>query len=101
MDCRRQRRPLYVVLASDVLRDKSTMPRTDDVKRRLLRLANVRHTNRLPSILTLYVGKVLSLCSKDCQRVSVTHAAAAELVEIFFADAEHLPSDVSAGEPIF
>ena len=88
-------------MASDVLADKSTLPHTDDVKRRLLRLANVRHTNRLPSVLTLYVGMVLSLCSKDCQRLSLMHGAVAELVEIFFADAGRLPSNVLAGEPNF
>lgn len=88
-DSIRRSQLFYVLHACDEVQpaDKETFD--DAARRRVLGIANPRHTGRLPGILPLYVGMRLSLYNcKDCVRLGLMNGAEVEILKILFAKPE-------------
>ncbi len=98
--CTSKNRVLYLAMASDSVANTQAHLFTDRLRCRLLRMANGRHTDRLPSMLPLYLGMRLLLASKDCRRLGLMHGAEVRLEQIFFADAEELPKISMPQQPV-
>ena len=96
---------LYISVAGDEAKDtkQNAGAFTSDVRTALLQENNLRKTEYLPSILSLYKGIRLLLYSKECVRLHLMNGCEVQLEDIVFApeEATEMPDYVPAGAPVF
>ena len=94
-------RRLYIVTASDDVKQGEQHRFTEKDREAAMRIANLRHTKYLSAHLAIYVGMRVLLFGKACVRLGLMNGCECAVEQIILADEEPDFEDVQVGTPTY